>query len=192
MPRKRACGIRIRGSAELRTHEDLHVARNGGDIVKKCVFAGTFDPFTVGHEDTVRKSLALFDEVLIAVAKNAGKRCLFSETERAEMIRSVYAEEPRVRVTVWEGAIVDLLEREETPFYVRGIRNTVDFEYENADFFASRKLSADLIEIYLPSEQSLLHVSSTLVKNSIAFGKPYREYVPDAVYDYLTKRKKHV
>ena len=49
-----------------------------------------------------------------------------------------------------------------------------------------------LIEIYLPSEQSLLHVSSTLVKNSIAFGKPYREYVPDAVYDYLTKRKKHV
>ena len=108
------------------------------------------------------------------------------------MIRSVYAEEPRVRVTVWEGAIVDLLEREETPFYVRGIRNTVDFEYENADFFASRKLSADLIEIYLPSEQSLLHVSSTLVKNSIAFGKPYREYVPDAVYDYLTKRKKHV
>ena len=119
--------------------------------MKKCVFAGTFDPFTVGHEDTVRKSLALFDEVLIAVAKNAGKRCLFSETERAEMIRSVYAEEPRVRVTVWEGAIVDLLEREETPFYVRGIRNTVDFEYENADFFASRKLSADLIEIYLPS-----------------------------------------
>ena len=160
--------------------------------MKKCVFAGTFDPFTVGHEDTVRKSLALFDEVLIAVAKNAGKRCLFSETERAEMIRSVYAEEPRVRVTVWEGAIVDLLEREETPFYVRGIRNTIDFEYENADFFASRKLSADLIEIYLPSVQNLLHVSSTLVKNSIAFGKPYREYVPDAVYDYLTKRKKHV
>ncbi len=94
--------------------------------MKKCVFAGTFDPFTVGHEDTVRKSLALFDEVLIAVAKNAGKRCLFSETERAEMIQSVYAEEPRVRVTVWEGAIVDLLEREETPFYCGGsaIRST--------------------------------------------------------------------
>lgn len=155
--------------------------------MKKCVFAGTFDPFTVGHEDTVRKCLALFDEVVVAVAENKQKRCMFSAQARVEMIRAVFADEPRVRVMRWEGVIVDLLKREGTPFYVRGIRNTVDFEYENADFYASRDLDPSLITLYIPAEQKHLHVSSTLVKNCIAFEKPYREYVPAAVYEYIQK-----
>lgn len=157
--------------------------------MKKCVFAGTFDPFTVGHEDTVRKCLALFDEVVVAVAENKQKRCMFSAQARVQMIRAVFADEPRVRVMRWEGVIVDLLKREGTPFYVRGIRNTVDFEYENADFYASRDLDPSLITLYIPAEQKHLHVSSTLVKNCIAFEKPYREYVPAAVYEYIQKNR---
>lgn len=157
--------------------------------MKKCVFAGTFDPFTVGHEDTVRKCLALFDEVVVAVAENKQKRCMFSAQARVEMIRAVFADEPRVRVMRWKGVIADLLKREGTPFYVRGIRNTVDFEYENADFYASRDLDPSLITLYIPAEQKHLHVSSTLVKNCIAFEKPYREYVPAAVYEYIQKNR---
>lgn len=157
--------------------------------MKKCVFAGTFDPFTVGHEDTVRKCLALFDEVAVAVAENKQKRCMFSAQARVEMIRAVFADEPRVRVMRWEGVIADLLKREGTPFYVRGIRNTVDFEYENADFYASRDLDPSLITLYIPAEQKHLHVSSTLVKNCIAFEKPYREYVPAAVYEYMNRQE---
>ena len=157
--------------------------------MKKCVFAGTFDPFTVGHEDTVRKGLALFDEVVVAVAENKQKRCMFSAQARVEMIRAVFADEPRVRVMRWEGVIADLLKREGTPFYVRGIRNTVDFEYENADFYASRDLDPSLITLYIPAEQKHLHVSSTLVKNCIAFEKPYREYVPAAVYEYMNRQE---
>ncbi|MGN0822290.1 MAG: pantetheine-phosphate adenylyltransferase, partial [Candidatus Gallimonas sp.] len=106
--------------------------------MKKCVFAGTFDPFTVGHSDMVEKTLRLFDETVVAVAENRSKTCMFTAEERAEMIRAVYRNEPRVRVVVWKGAIVDLLREENTEIYVRGIRNTVDFEYENADFYASR------------------------------------------------------
>ena len=83
--------------------------------MKKCVFAGTFDPFTVGHEDTVKKCLALFDEVLVVVAENKQKRCMFPAEAREEMIRAVFAGEPRVRVLRWEGVIVDLLRREKTP-----------------------------------------------------------------------------
>ncbi len=157
--------------------------------MKKCVFAGTFDPFTVGHEDTVKKSLALFDEVLVVIAENKQKKCMFSAEAREEMIRAVFAAEPRVRVMRWEGVIVDLLKREGTPFYVRGIRNTVDFEYENADFYASRDLDEALVTIYIPAEQKHLHISSTLVKNCIAFDKPYREYVPQAVYAYINAQK---
>ena len=159
--------------------------------MKKCVFAGTFDPFTVGHDDTVKKSLALFDEVVVAVAENKNKSCRFSLKERVEMIASVYKEEPRVRVLSWDGAIVDLLKKENTPFYVRGIRNFRDFDYETADFYASRKLDPEMITLYIPAEQEHLHISSTLVKNSIAFEKPFIDYLPKAVYEYITE-KKHV
>lgn len=157
--------------------------------MKKCVFAGTFDPFTLGHKDTVDKCLRLFDEVVVAVAENKQKRCLFSLSEREEMIRRVFADEPRVKTLAWGGVIVDLLLKEGTPFYVRGIRNTVDLEYENADFFASRRLNKDMIVLYLPSEQEHLHISSTLVKNCIAFGKPFAEYVPEAVFEYISEKK---
>lgn len=157
--------------------------------MKKCVFAGTFDPFTVGHGDTVKKCLALFDEVVIAVAENKNKSCLFTPSERKEMISSVYEKEPRVRVLIWDGVIVDLLKKENTPFYVRGIRNFRDFDYETADFYASRKLDSEMITLYLPAEQEHLHVSSTLVKNSIAFHKPFKDYLPKAVYDFITEKK---
>ena len=157
--------------------------------MKKCVFAGTFDPFTVGHEDTVKKCLALFDEVIVAIAENKNKSCYFSLKEREKMISSVYLNEPRVRVVTWSGAIVDLLKRENTPFYVRGIRNFRDFDYETADFYASRKLDPDMITLYLPAEQEHLHISSTLVKNSIAFEKAFESYLPKAVYDFITEKK---
>lgn len=156
--------------------------------MKKCVFAGTFDPFTVGHADTVAKCLKLFDEVIVAVARNSRKQNMFSAEERETMISAVYRNDPRVRVLIWDGAIVDLLRRENTPFYVRGLRNTVDFEYENADFYASRDFDQDMITLYIPAEQHNLHVSSTLVKNCLLFGKPFEQYVPHEVYTYMTKR----
>lgn len=155
--------------------------------MRKCIFAGTFDPFTVGHADTVEKSLKLFDEVIISVAENRNKKCLFTIEERKEMIEAVYRKEKRVRVLVWDGVIVDLLKRENTPFYVRGVRNTGDFEYERADFYASRDISADMITIFLPSEQRHLHISSTLVKNCIAFEKDFSAYVPEEVSEYIER-----
>lgn len=160
--------------------------------MKKCVFAGTFDPFTVGHADTVKKSLCLFDEVVVAVAENRRKVTMFSAEERAEMIGKVYAGEPRVKVTVWGGPIVELLKAENTPFYVRGVRNAVDCAYETEDFYASKDLFPDLVTLFLPAEQCHTHISSTLVKNAIAFGTSYQTYVPAAVYEYILGRKSNV
>lgn len=160
--------------------------------MKKCVFAGTFDPFTVGHEDTVKKALTLFDEVVVAVAENREKRCLFSAEEREEMIALLYRGEERVRVVRWGGAIVDLLERENTPFYVRGLRNAADYAYENEDFFASRDLLPSLVTLYFPAEREHLHISSTLVKNCLHFGKPYEPYVPAVIGRFLAERRPHV
>ena len=156
--------------------------------MKKCIFAGTFDPFTVGHADTVQKSLTLFDEVVVAVAENRRKVTMFTAEERAEMIKRTFAGEPRVSVVIWDGPVVELLKKEGTPFYVRGVRNAVDCAYETDDFYASKDLWPDLVTLFLPAEQSHLHISSTLVKNAIAFGTPFEHYVPAAVHDYILRR----
>ncbi len=160
--------------------------------MKKCIFAGTFDPFTVGHADTVKKSLTLFDEVIVAVAENRRKVTMFTAEERKEMIEEVFRGEPRVRVLIWDGVIVDLLKREDTPFYVRGVRNAVDCAYETDDFYASKDLYPALVTLFLPAEQGHTHISSTLVKNALAFGTPFENYVPKTVYDYILRKKSHV
>lgn len=152
---------------------------------KKCVFAGTFDPPTTGHKRIISDCLKIFDEVVVAVLVNTDKKPLFTEEERKGLLCKLFKGDKRVKVTVFEGAVVDLLERENTPFYVRGIRNTVDFEYENANFFANKKLKNDIVTIYLPAEQDSLQISSTLVKNSIKFKKQYAEYVPPEILNDL-------
>lgn len=156
--------------------------------MKKCVFAGTFDPFTVGHAETVGACLKLFDEVIVAVAVNRAKQPMFSESERLGMLERTYAHEPRVKPILWEGAVVDLLRRENTPFCVRGVRNAADFEYETSDFYASRDLDPDMVTLYIPAELRLSHVSSTLVKNCILFNQPFENYVPSQVYAYIREK----
>lgn len=146
--------------------------------MKTCVFAGSFDPPTVGHTDVVEKALKIFDGVTVALMINPAKQCLFTVGERMEMLRELFKDEPRVKVVRFEGAAVDLLERENTPFYVRGVRDAIDFEYENRDNFASRKLKKDMIAVYLPAEQEDMHVSSSLVRNSVRFKKDYESYIP--------------
>lgn len=152
---------------------------------RKCVFAGTFDPPTVGHERIVESCLKMFDEVVVAVMINPDKTPYFSEEERIFLLKKLFSGENRVKIRAFTGAAVDLLEEENTPFYVRGVRNTVDFEYENANFFANKKLKNDIITVYLPAEQQDLHISSSLVKNSIKFKKDYSEYIPEKIREEL-------
>ena len=162
--------------------------------MKKCVFAGTFDPPTNGHKKAIENCLKMFDEVVVAIAVNPEKSALFTLEEREMLLNKLFAGERRVRIMTFDGAVVDLLERENTPFYVRGIRNTIDFEYENANFFASKKLKSDLVTIYLPAEQEDLHISSTLVRNSFKFKKDFSDYVPKEIYGEIKKllKDKHV
>ena len=155
--------------------------------MKKCVFAGTFDPPTTGHKGIVESCLKIFDEVVVAILINPEKSTLFTVEEREKLLKKLFESEKRVRVITFDGAAVDLLERENTPFYVRGVRNTVDFEYENANFFANKKLKRDIVTIYLPAEQESLHISSSLVRNSFRFKKDFSQYIPKEIYEDIQK-----
>lgn len=155
-------------------------------LVKKCVFAGTFDPPTLGHKSLIENCLAMFDEVVAAIMVNPEKKPCFTVEQRKEML-ALTCNNPRLRVIAFTGTVAELLEKENTKIYVRGIRNGVDLDFENANFYASKKLDKDLITVYLPCEQELLHVSSSMVRNSLKFGTPIDEYVTKEVKEYIIK-----
>jgi pantetheine-phosphate adenylyltransferase len=160
------------------------------DIQRKCVFAGSFDPPTLGHKALIDDCLKLFDEVVVAMLINPQKQPYFTVEERMEMLRLLYPNETRIRVVTFTGTAVELLQRENTPFYVRGIRGCVDLDYENANFYASKKLDKNFTAIYLPCPQELLHVSSSMVRNSLKFGTPIDEYVTAKIKAYIESKAK--
>ena len=159
-----------------------------GQEKKKCVFAGTFDPPTLGHKATVEDCLAIFDEVVLAIMVNPAKAPCFTVEERTEMLKLTFGDEPRLKIVAFEGTVVELLQKENTKFYARGIRNGVDLDYENANLYASHKIDSRLIPVYLPCRQQLLHISSSMVRNSLKFSTPIDEYVTKEVQEYIERK----
>ncbi len=155
--------------------------------MKRAVFSGTFDPPTTGHTQIIETCLKIFDCVTVAVMVNPQKTPLLSAEDRVRLLKKIYANDGRVKVISWQGTAVELLKSENTPFYVRGVRNTIDFEYENMNFFASRKLSEDIVTVYIPAEQENVHISSSLVRNSVAFKSRYLQYIPAPIQDDIIK-----
>ena len=156
---------------------------------RKCVFAGTFDPPTLGHKSVIEECLKIFDEVVVAVLVNPDKSPCFTIQQRMDMLALDCENEPRVRILSFEGTVAELLQKENTKIYVRGIRNGVDLDYENANFYASKKLDKELTAVYLPCPQELLHISSSMVRNSLKFGTPIEEYVSEKVQAYIRRVK---
>ena len=158
--------------------------------IRKCVFAGTFDPPTLGHKALVEECLKLFDEVVVAIMVNPAKKPYFTLEQREEMLGLTFGKNPKIRMIVAEGTVAEILKKEDTKFYARGIRNSIDLDYENANFYASKKLDPHLTAVYLPCPQELLHVSSSIVRNSLKFGTPIEEYVTKEVKEYIEKNTK--
>ncbi|MBE7079980.1 MAG: pantetheine-phosphate adenylyltransferase [Clostridiales bacterium] len=153
--------------------------------IRKCVFAGTFDPLTLGHQNLIEECLKLFDEVVVAILVNPAKQPYFTLQQRQDMLALAFGHEPRVRVITSGNTVAEILKAENTPFYVRGIRNSIDLDYENANFYASKKLDANLTAVYLPCPQHLLHVSSSMVRNSLKFHTPIDEYVSKPIKNFI-------
>lgn len=155
---------------------------------RKCVFAGSFDPPTLGHKALIEQCLAMFDEVVVAILVNPAKQAFFSIEDKREMLR-LTVDDPRIRIVTFSGTVAELLEQENTNFYVRGLRNATDFDFENANFYATKKLKADAFAIYLPCPQELLHISSSMVRSSLHFNTPIDEYVTQEVKEFIINKK---
>ena len=143
----------------------------------KCLFPGSFDPFTLGHKSIVDRVLPMADEVVIAIGVNAGKKSMFSLEERVAQIQKVYANEPRVEVRSYTDLTVDFARREGAQFIVKGVRSVKDFEYEREQADINRRLSG-LETILLFAEPGMEAVSSSLVRELQRFGRDVSEFLP--------------
>lgn len=144
---------------------------------KTGIFTGTFDPFTIGHANIVKRGLPLFDHLVIGVAESWLKNAHQSVADRVATIRSLYANEPRISVVSYNDLTADLVQREHASFLLRGVRSVADYEYERNQAEVNLQLCG-VETILLFSEPSLASVSSTLVRELEYFGKDVQEFLP--------------
>lgn len=150
---------------------------NKNVIIRKALFPGTFDPFTIGHQSLVKRGLRLVDEIIIAIGMNEQKSTYFSLEKRLEAIRSLYKDEPRVLVRSYNSLTVDFALEMEAKFIMRGIRTVNDYEYEKTIADVNRELTG--IETFiLFTEPELTHVSSSIVRELLSYGKDISMFVP--------------
>lgn len=137
---------------------------------KVAVFAGSFDPFTLGHMDIVRRAANLFDTVWILVAQNSAKKNMFSSEERKMHVEAAVAELPNVKVAVYEGLTVDFMSKVNARYLVRGIRNSADLCFEQSVAWNNKLLRHDVESVFLLSAPDHLSISSSVVRELLANG----------------------
>lgn len=142
-----------------------------------AVFPGSFDPLTKGHEEIVRKAVPLFDKIYVAIGENANKKYCFPIEKRLQWIRQAFADESKVEVVVYEGLTIDFCRKVGARFILRGLRNSMDFQYEKDIAEANRHLAPEVETIFFLSSPELAHVSSSLVRELYHHQGNYSEYV---------------
>ena len=150
------------------------------EYMKKAIFPGTFDPFTIGHYSIVVRGLRLFDEIIIGIGVNQTKKTLFDMDKRVDMIQQAFKNEPRVTVQTYDSLTVDFAVSVGAEYILRGLRTVSDFEYEHTIANTNRQLNG-LETVLLFTETEYSFISSTVVRDLIAFGKDIAKFLPPNV-----------
>ena len=148
--------------------------------MKKAIFPGSFDPITLGHLDIIKRSISLFDEIVIAIGVNAEKKYMFSLEQRKQFIEKTFKDEKSVSVITYEGLTIDLCKKMDAQFILRGLRNPADFEFEKAIAHTNRRLSK-IETVFLLTAAKTSFISSSIVRDVIRNGGDYTVLVPEAV-----------
>lgn len=153
-----------------------------------CLFPGTFDPITLGHVDIVKRSVSLFDKLFIGIGKNANKQPMFSDEQRYEWVKEIFASDPRIEVVMYEGLTVECCKNIGAKYIVRGIRYVSDFEYEKVIADMNRSLDASIETVFLTCLPEYTSVASTLVRDVIRHGGDASPFLPEPVKRSIFKK----
>ncbi|MCI6119514.1 MAG: pantetheine-phosphate adenylyltransferase [Prevotella sp.] len=141
------------------------------------IFTGSFDPYTVGHDDILRRALPLFDRIVIGIGVNERKSYMQNAEERLKTINAIYADEPKVEVKTYSDLTIDFARRENARFIIKGVRSVKDFEYERDQADINRQLSG-IETLLLYADPRYSAVSSSMVRELIHFGQDVSHFLP--------------
>jgi len=143
-----------------------------------ALFPGSFDPFTNGHYDVVKRGLGLFDEIIIAIGNNSSKKRYIPVAVTLEIISDIFKEEPAISVQAYTGLTADFAKKVGARFLLRGLRNTTDFEYENTIAQANRHVNPELETVFLITSPHLAAISSSIIREIHALGGNVDDFIP--------------
>ncbi|GAA4384386.1 pantetheine-phosphate adenylyltransferase [Hymenobacter koreensis] len=146
--------------------------------MRTALFPGSFDPFTNGHLDVVRRGTELFDHIIVAIGNNSSKTRYLPVEQMIGIIEEVFRDEPRVSVQSYKGLTADFARETGATFLLRGLRNTTDFEYENTIAQANRHIYPQLETVFLITSPALAAISSTIIREIHRFGGSVDDFVP--------------
>lgn len=144
----------------------------------KAIFPGSFDPFTFGHQAIVEQALPLFNSIVIAIGVNNSKKSLFSAEQRVAHIQAVFANNPKVSVVTYNSLTVDLCKKEQAQFIIRGVRNSVDFEFEKSIAQTNSEISPEVQTIFFATPAQFQHISSSIVRDLVQYKRSIESYIP--------------
>lgn len=153
--------------------------------MKIALFPGSFDPVTKAHVDILKRSLPLFDKVVIGIGLNSTKAAYLSLEKRKEILRAVFANEPKVEVQTYEGLTVDFCKKINAHYMIRGIRTVSDFEYEKAIAQMNHALAPDVESIFIVSKPGYSSISSTIVRDIMRNNGDVSQFIPKEAVDLL-------
>lgn len=154
---------------------------NEKKIIRKALFPGSFDPFTAGHLNILKRALTMFDEVVVAVGINSDKRGFYDNEKKLEIIREATSGLNGVSALSYDNLTVDLCHQLGIHHIVRGVRNMIDFETERSIADANRRIAPDIETVIIPTAQEYAHISSSAVRDIIKHGGDYSAFIPDGI-----------
>lgn len=152
----------------------------------RAMFAGSFDPPTLGHLDIIRRAAVIFDKLFVVIAVNPDKHYMFTPSDRREMLNEMTSDFENVEVCTWDGYSVEFASQHNVGVMVRGIRTKEDFEYEYGMANTNRKLLPDIETILIPADPRYFDISSSKIKHKLSKGEDVKSLVPPVVLKRLT------
>ena len=153
-----------------------------------AVYPGSFDPITLGHLNIIRRAASIFDELYVCVLDNSGKKALFSESERVELISRSVSRFKNVKADSSKALLVDYMKEKGAKVIIKGLRAVSDFDYEFQIALVNRKLDPNIETLFMPSSEKYTYLSSSVVKEMARYGADLSTFVPKEIIDDVNAR----